>query len=113
MKAVLLFLVLVAFVSTSFVACSHVTGKSAGQSVDDSVIKAEINGKILKDAELKTWAIDVASYKGAVTLSGQVPTKAAEQRLIRYAQDTKGVASVRTNIQVAGTAGTERPASAR
>lgn len=113
MKSALLFVLLVAFVCTSFAACSHVTGKSAGQSVDDQVIKAEINGKVLKDAELKTWAVDVASYKGAVTLSGQVPSKAAEQRLIKYAQDTKGVTSVRTNIQVAGTAGTEKPASAK
>ncbi len=113
MKSALLFVVIVAFVCTSFAACSHVTGKSAGQSVDDQVIKAEINGKILKDSELKTFAIDVASYKGAVTLSGQVPSKAAEQRLIQYAQDVKGVTSVRTNLQVAGTAGRERPASAR
>jgi hyperosmotically inducible periplasmic protein len=102
-----------ALFSLSLFACSHITGKSAGQSLDDSVIKGEINAKILKDAELKTWAIDVASYRGDVTLSGQVPNRAAQQRLIQYAQETKGVKQVRTNLQVAGTSGTEKPASAR
>lgn len=83
--------------------CSYLTGKTTGQSLDDTVITGDIKGKILKDRELKTFAIDVNSYKGDVTVSGQVPNKAAEQRLIDYVRNTKGVKSVKTNLEIAGT----------
>ncbi len=102
-KAFLLFAVL-AFVSIAFAGCSHFTGKTAGQSLDDTVITGDIKSKIVKDPELKTFAIDVSSYQGNVTLSGMVPSRSAEQRVIQYAQDTKGVKSVRTNLRMAAAA---------
>jgi predicted small secreted protein len=102
-KALALFAVL-AFVSTLFAGCTHFTGKTAGQSFDDTIITGDIKTKIMKDPELKTFAVDVSSYQGNVTLSGMVPNRAAEQRLILYAQDTKGVKSIRTNLRMAGAA---------
>ncbi len=94
----------------TFAGCSHITGKTAGQSLDDTVITGDIKGKILKDAELKTWALEVNVYQGNVTLSGMVPNKAAEDRLVRMVEETKGVRSVRTNLQLGGQ---RAPASSR
>lgn len=94
----------------TFAGCSYFTGKTTGQSLDDTVISGDIKGKILRDPELKTWAVDVNVYQGNVTLSGMVPNKVAEDRLIQLVENTKGVKSVRTNLQV----GTQKaPASSR
>ncbi len=94
----------------TFAGCSYLTGKTTGQSLDDTVISGDIKGKILRDPELKTWAVDVNVYQGNVTLSGMVPSKAAEDRLIQLVENTKGVKSVRTNLQVGGQ---KAPASSR
>jgi hyperosmotically inducible protein len=102
MRRVLFLFAVLAFASTFLVACSHVTGETAGQGLDDSVITSDIKAKIVKDSELKTFGIGVSTYQGNVTLSGQVPNSAAEQRLIQYAQDTKGVKSVKTNLRMVG-----------
>ena len=98
MRYLPVFVALLVLVSMAFIGCSHFTGKTAAQSLDDTVITGDIKAKILKDPDLKTFAIDVSSYQGNVTLSGQVPNTAAEQRVIQYAQDTNGVKSVRTNL---------------
>jgi len=81
-------------------ACQSMTGRTAGQTVDDSVIKSEINGKILADPDLKFFQIDVASFNGNVTLSGQVPNREAETKLLNIARNTEGVKSVKSNLQV-------------
>ncbi len=97
--------------SVVFAGCSHFTGKTAGESLNDTVIVSDIKSQIVRDPEMKTFAIDVNSYQGNVTLSGLAPDKAAEERLIEYARSTKGVKSVRTNMQLASAAH-EHPAPA-
>ncbi len=101
MKSVLVLVTAFAILAVGLAGCSHFTGKTAGQSLDDKVITTDIKAKILRDPELKTFAVDVDTYKGDVTLSGQVPNRAAERRLVQMAENTKGVKSVRTNLQVA------------
>ena len=100
MKTALLFVVLLAFVSTSFVGCSSVTGRTAGQSVDDTTITAEIKGKLVEETKLGAAKIDVDSFQGNVTLAGQVPDKEAEQRAIQIAKNTGGVKSVKSNMLI-------------
>lgn len=81
-------------------ACSQHAGRTAEQAVDDNVIKSEINGKILADPSLKFFQIDVASFNGEVTLSGQVPNRDAETKLLNIARNAKGVKSVKSNLQI-------------
>lgn len=97
MRKTVLLLLVVLFALT---ACSSTTGRTAGQNVDDTVIKSEINGKILADPNLKFFQIDVASFNGNVTLSGQVPNRDAETKLLNIARNTKGVKSVKSNLQI-------------
>lgn len=96
-KPVILLLVMLMM---ALAACASTTGRTAGEAVDDNVIKSEINGKILADPNLKFFQIDVASFNGNVTLSGQVPNREAETRLLNIARNTKGVKSVKSNLQV-------------
>ncbi|MGD0232713.1 MAG: BON domain-containing protein [Syntrophorhabdales bacterium] len=105
MRSVLVVVAVLVCVSAAFVGCSHFKAKTAGQPLDDTVITSNIKAKILKDPDLKTFAIDVSSYQGNVALGGRVPNRAAEQRLMQYAQDTKGVRSVRANLQIASYSG--------
>jgi len=100
MRSILLFIVLIAFVSTSFIGCQSVTGRTAGQSIDDTTITAEIKGKLVKEEKLAAAKIDVDSFQGNVTLAGQVPDKEAEQRAIQLSRETGGVKSVKSNMLV-------------
>lgn len=102
MKVLLLFGIVLALVFTSVAGCQSVTGRTAGQSVDDVTITSEIKAKLVKDARLGAVKIDVDSYQGNVTLAGQVPSKEAEQRAVQIAKETGGVKSVRSNLLIAG-----------
>ncbi len=97
MKRLLVLVVIVALVA---VACSYFRGTSARETVDDAYIVSAINGKILAAPDLKFLQINVDSYDGNVTLSGRVPNKEAEQKLISIAKGTKGVKKVTTNLIV-------------
>lgn len=91
------FLVLAVFFAAG---CSTATGGTAGQTVDDSAITAKINAKIVQDPALQYLKIDVDTFQGNVTLSGTVPSKEAQDRLVSLARNTEGVKSVRTNLVI-------------
>ena len=103
MRKVLIVLVLVVF---AVAGCKSTTGKTASETVDDAYIVSAINGKILGDPDLKFLQITVGSFEGKVTLSGRVPSTAAEAKLVRMAKETKGVKEVADNLTVATQQGT-------
>ncbi|MCL4490442.1 MAG: BON domain-containing protein [Nitrospirae bacterium] len=95
MKQVLIFLMLAVFLTPG---CASLTGETAGQKVDDSMITAKINERIIADPDLHYLKINVDTFQGHVTLTGSVPSKAAQDKLVKYAQETKGVKDVKTNL---------------
>jgi osmotically-inducible protein OsmY len=80
--------------------CASVTGRTAGQIVDDSVITTTINAKIVEDPQLSYLKINVNSTEGHVVLTGFVPNREAEERLIKLAQGVKGVKSVKSELKI-------------
>lgn len=90
-------LTLVVFLATG---CATLTGKTAGQTVDDATITSKINAKIIKDPQLSYLKIDVDTFQGNVTLSGTVPSTAAQERAVELAKNTEGVKSVKTNLVI-------------
>ncbi|MEW5744751.1 MAG: BON domain-containing protein [Nitrospirota bacterium] len=92
-----LMLVLAVFLATG---CATLTGRTAGQTIDDSTITTKINGKIIQDPQLSYLKLDVDTFQGAVTLSGTVPSKAAQDRLVEIVKSTEGVKSVKTNLVI-------------
>jgi hyperosmotically inducible protein len=78
----------------------YATGGTAGKIVDDAVITTEINGKIVKDPELQFFKINVDTKEGNVTLTGKVPNKKAEDRLIGLAKKVNDVKSVTSNLTI-------------
>lgn len=98
MKRLLSLIFLLAFIFS----CATVTGRTAGEIVDDSSITTAINIKIIEAPELKYLKINVDTFKGNVTLTGTVPNRRAEQRLIELSKGVKGVKSVKSNLIIEG-----------
>jgi hyperosmotically inducible protein len=78
--------------------CQTVTGRTAGETVDDGTITSEINIRIIRDSEMKFLQIGVETFAGHVSLTGSVPTKEAENRLIELAKGIRGVKDVKSNL---------------
>lgn len=96
-----LVLVLAVFLSQAVLAgCSTPGGKTVGEAVDDATIVAKVNIGIINDSELKFFRVDVASYRGVVTLTGRVDTKEQETRAIEIAQKVVGVKDVKSTLLV-------------
>lgn len=94
MKAFLISL----FLLSALTGCASLTGRTAGEIIDDSSITTAINVEIIKSPELKYLKINVDTFKGHVTLTGVVPSKSAEQKLIEIASGVRGVKSVKSNL---------------
>ncbi len=80
--------------------CASVTGRTAGEHIDDATITTTINAKIIEDPDLKYLKINVDTTKGNVLLSGFVSTKQAEERLINIAKGVRGVKSVTSHLKI-------------
>jgi osmotically-inducible protein OsmY len=83
-----------------FSGCASMTGRTAGEIVDDSVITAAVNAKIVEDPQLSYLKINVNSTSGHVVLTGFVPNREAEDRLINLAREVKGVKSVESELKI-------------
>jgi hyperosmotically inducible protein len=69
--------------------------------VKDSVITAKIKAEYAKDKDVSAMSIKVdTDDKGVVTLSGNAKSKAEADKAVMIARDTKGVTSVKNEIQV-------------
>lgn len=95
MKKIAVFLMIAVLLASG---CSTLTGRTMGQTIDDSTITTKINMKIIEDPELKYLKINVDTFQGHVTLTGTVPSKEAVDRLVKIARDVEGVKDVKTNL---------------
>lgn len=74
--------------------------RSVGQITDDGVITSSINAKYLQDSTIKTFDINVDTYRGNVTLSGNVVSRSVEARAVQLARSVKGVRSVTSKLHI-------------
>lgn len=88
------------FLLITFSGCASLTGRTAGEIIDDSKIVTLINAKIIEDPELSYLKINVNSTSGNVVLTGFVPNKAAEKRLVEISRQIRGVRSVKSELNV-------------
>jgi len=100
MKKVILLSVLVVFGLALFSGCATMTGRTAGEYIDDSNITTEANGIIVKDPDAQYLKIDVSSTNGNVVLAGYIHDKKAEERIVAKIRQIKGVKSVKSNLKV-------------
>ena len=100
MKKVIFMAVLMVFGLALFSGCASMTGRTAGEHIDDATITTEVNSVIVKDDDAKYLKIDVTTTQGNVVLQGFVNSKATEERLTTKIRQIKGVKSVKSNLKV-------------
>jgi hyperosmotically inducible protein len=81
-------------------ACQSVTGKSAGQNIDDAGITAAVKAKLVADKASNLTSVDVDTTNGTVYLNGAVADVATKVRAEQLAWQAKGVRGVVNNLQV-------------
>ena len=76
------------------------THRSTGRYVDDAAITASVKTKLIGDEQVKARDINVETYKGVVSLSGFVESKAEANEAVALAQEVDGVKSVKDDLHV-------------
>ncbi len=100
MKKVIFMAVLMVFGLALFSGCASMTGRTAGEYIDDASITTEVNAIIVKDQDAQYLKIDVSSTNGNVVLTGFIHDKKAEERIVAKIRQIKGVKSVKSNLKV-------------
>ncbi|HVN97325.1 MAG TPA: BON domain-containing protein [Syntrophorhabdaceae bacterium] len=100
MKKAISATLVVGFLLILISACASTTGRTAGEIVDDTTIANTIRAKIVEDKELSILKVSTDVFNGNVTLTGAVPSRDAEDRLIALARGVKGVKSVTSNLTI-------------
>jgi osmotically-inducible protein OsmY len=84
----------------SVLSCTAVTGKTAGQNIDDATITTEVKSKLAADRFGSLTQIDVDTEVGTVYLNGNVKDAATKARAEQLAREVSGVRKVVNNLQV-------------
>jgi osmotically-inducible protein OsmY len=74
--------------------------ESTGEYLDDSAITTKVKASILGDSKLKTFQIDVETFKGIVQLSGFVDSSEMSTRAAEVTRKVKGVKMVNNSLIV-------------
>jgi hyperosmotically inducible periplasmic protein len=88
--------VLLLALAVMFSAC----GKSISDTIDDGTVTARVKTAFINDPVVGAARIDVDTFKGVVTLSGRVKSKDEEAKAIALARSIRGVADVKSTLQV-------------
>ncbi len=100
MKKVIFMAVLMVFGLALFSGCASMTGRTAGEYIDDSNITTQANAIIVKDPDAQYLKIDVSSTEGNVVLQGFIHDRTAEERIVAKVRQIKGVKSVKSLLKV-------------
>jgi hyperosmotically inducible periplasmic protein len=80
--------------------CHSMTGKTAGQNVDDATITAAVKSKLVADKASNLTRVNVDTNNSTVYLNGTVESAEQKARAEQLAWQAKGVKSVVNNLQV-------------
>jgi len=75
-------------------------GKTVSDAVDDTTITTRVKTAILNDPAVSGHRIDVDTFKGVVTLSGQVKSETEREQATALARATSGVVEVKDALIV-------------
>jgi hyperosmotically inducible protein len=80
--------------------CTSMTGKSAGNNVDDAQITAAVKSKLAQENLGSVTKIDVDTNLGTVYLTGMAETAAFRDRATALAREVQGVRQVVNNLKI-------------
>jgi hyperosmotically inducible protein len=100
MRRILKSLAIVSLV-VSLAGCQAMTGKTAGQNVDDANLTASVKANLVADKASNLTRIDVDTNGGIVYLNGTVESPQQKERAEQLARQVQGVKKVVNNLQIA------------
>lgn len=68
--------------------------RSASEVAIDARIVGDIKQKLIRDKDISGWDVNFDSYKGEVTLHGNISNQLAKERTLLLTQSVKGVMKV-------------------
>jgi hyperosmotically inducible protein len=80
--------------------CQAMTGRTAGENIDDATITASVNTTLVADKASNFTRIDVDTTQGEVSLNGTVESPQQKSRAEQLARRVDGVKGVVNNLQV-------------
>ena len=80
--------------------CVALTGETAGENIDDTVITTEIKGKLAGEKLIHTTKVGVKTERGVVYLTGSVETAEERSQVVQIARKVRGVRDVVDRIEV-------------
>jgi hyperosmotically inducible periplasmic protein len=80
--------------------CTSMTGKTAGENVDDASITASVKSKLAAEKVATLTKVDVDTNKGTVYLTGNVENAAIKARATDLARQVAGVREVVNNLKI-------------
>lgn len=80
--------------------CQSMTGKTAGETIDDATITATVKSKLVADKAANLTRVNVDTNNGIVSLTGVVETPEQKTRAENLAREVTGVRRVTNNLQV-------------
>lgn len=80
--------------------CQAMTGRTAGQNLDDSNTTAAVKAQLARDKVSSLTRIDVDTNGGVVALNGTVESAEQRARAEQIARGVSGVKRVINNLQV-------------
>jgi hyperosmotically inducible protein len=93
-------LVVVMLTVFSLTGCQAMTGKTAGQNVDDATLTSSVKTKLAADKLSSLTRVDVDTNNGTVYLNGVVESSDQRARAQDLASQVNGVNKVVNNLQV-------------
>jgi hyperosmotically inducible protein len=99
--------------AASLAACSSMTGRTAGQTVDDATISTSVKANLAREKAKSLTAIDVDTVNGVVYLTGMVSDATTKERAADIARETDGVVRVVNNLQTHRAPAGDAPAHRR
>lgn len=74
--------------------------QSTGDYLDDTVITTKVKAAVLNEPTLKSYEINVETFKGVVQLSGFVSSASDINKAVEVARGVKGVVSVKNDMRL-------------
>jgi hyperosmotically inducible protein len=99
MKRLIRFLA-VTLIIVAITGCQSMTGRTAGQNVDDATITGSVKTKLASDKISSLTRVDVDTTNGVVYLNGVVESADQRARAQELASQVGGVTKVVNNLQV-------------
>jgi osmotically-inducible protein OsmY len=93
-------LIVLALVAVVAAACTGLTGKTAGENLDDATITTKVKAELAREQLNTLTRIDVDTDRGVVALNGVVDTASMRLRAADVARQVRGVREVVNNLQV-------------